>query len=86
MDLPKLGEVVLAGQCFGEVESTKSVSEMYAPIGGTITAVNSSLESRPELINTDPYGEGWIFEINGFEAAEVDALLDANQYRSLTGG
>ena len=85
IDLPKVGSTVSGGQNFGEVESTKSVSEIYAPIGGTVSAVNQVLESTPDLLNTDPYGEGWICEVTGFDPAAVEALLDASAYRSLIG-
>lgn len=86
VDLPKLGAAVTGGQSFGEIESTKSVSEIYAPVGGTISAVNGALESSPDLLNKDPYGEGWICEVAGFDAAALDALLDAAGYRALIGG
>jgi glycine cleavage system H protein len=62
------------------------VSEIYAPVGGTISAVNDALESSPDLLNKDPYGEGWICEVTGFDAAALDALLDAAGYRALIGG
>jgi glycine cleavage system H protein len=68
----------------GEVESTKSVSEIYAPVGGSVASVNEALSERPELLNSDPYGEGWICEISLADAAEFDALLDAAGYRALT--
>lgn len=86
VDLPKLGSAVTSGQSFGEIESTKSVSEIYAPVGGNISAVNDALESSPDLLNKDPYGEGWICEVTGFDAAALDALLDAAGYRALIGG
>ncbi len=86
VDLPKLGAAVTSGQSFGEIESTKSVSEIYAPVGGAISAVNGALESSPDLLNKDPYGEGWICEVTGFDAAALDALLDAAGYRALIGG
>jgi glycine cleavage system H protein len=68
----------------GEVESTKSVSEIYAPVGGTISAVNESLKKSPELVNSDPYGEGWIYEITTPSTSDYDALLDAAAYEALT--
>lgn len=86
VDLPKVGDTVSGGQNFGEIESTKSVSEIYAPLGGTVTAVNSALESSPDLLNKDPYGEGWICEVTGFDSAALDSLLDAAGYRDLIGG
>lgn len=85
VDLPKVGSTVSGGQNFGEVESTKSVSEIYAPIGGTISAVNQDLESTPDLMNSDPYGAGWICELTGFDPAAVELLLDASAYRSFIG-
>ena len=78
--LPDVGTAVTAGQACGEVESTKSVSDIYAPVSGTVVARNDSLDSSPELINTDPYGEGWILEIRPDDAASVDGLLDASAY------
>ena len=68
----------------GEVESTKSVSEIYAPVSGTVSAVNETLTSSPELVNSDPYGEGWICEIETASSSEYDALLDAAAYEALT--
>ncbi len=84
VDLPKVDSTVERGGPVGEVESTKSVSEIYAPVGGTVTAVNESLTGTPESVNTDPYGEGWICEITTSSGADFDALLDAAAYRSLT--
>ena len=84
VDLPEVGRTFGAGEPLGEVESTKSVSEIYAPIAGTVVAVNTELADAPERLNQDPYGEGWICEL---EAAEPDAggvLLDASGYRQLT--
>ena len=83
VDLPTVGDSVNSGQHFGEVESTKSVSEIYAPISGTISAVNKALASSPDLLNKDPYGEGWICEVSGFDSAALDTLLDAANYRNL---
>ncbi len=84
VDLPKVGATVVAGDVIGEVESTKSVSEIYAPVSGTVHAVNESLRAAPETLNSDPYGEGWLCEIDGVDGATVDALLDAAAYRALT--
>ncbi|MDE0606870.1 MAG: glycine cleavage system protein GcvH [Acidimicrobiaceae bacterium] len=83
VDLPRIGDRVGAGSSFSEVESTKSVSELYAPVSGTITAVNDDLADSPERINEDPYGEGWIIVISMSSAAELDALLDAAAYGAL---
>jgi len=82
--LPEIGAKVGQGEAFGEVESTKSVSDLYAPITGTVTARNDELESRPELINSDPYGEGWIVEIEAADPAQVDGLLDPAAYGTLS--
>ena len=84
VQLPDVGTAVEAGQSFGEVESTKSVSELYAPIGGTIVATNSALGDSPELINSDPYGAGWLVEITPADDADVESLLDAAAYTGLT--
>ena len=84
VDLPKVGTTIDAHGTVGEVESTKSVSEIYAPIGGTVNAVNETLKSSPELVNADPYGEGWICEITTTSSADYDALLDAEGYSTLT--
>jgi glycine cleavage system H protein len=86
--LPAIGTEVAAGQSMGEVESTKSVSDVYAPLAGVITATNDALEANPELVNTDPYGEGWMVEIApaaGLAAALEDAsLVDVTAYGALT--
>jgi glycine cleavage system H protein len=84
VDLPKVGTAVDAHAALGEVESTKSVSEIYSPVGGTVTAVNDSLSTSPEFVNSDPYGEGWICEITTTSGADFDALLDAAGYEALT--
>ena len=84
VSLPEVGATVSAGQAFGEVESTKSVSEIYAPVGGEVVARNDALESHPEVINADPYGDGWIVEIAPGDATAVDGLLDAAAYQQLT--
>ncbi|HET8989796.1 MAG TPA: glycine cleavage system protein GcvH [Acidimicrobiales bacterium] len=85
VDLPEVGDAVGVGGTLGEVESTKSVSEVYAPVSGTVRAVNEALRQSPELVNADPYGEGWLCEIEVVSSAEYDALLDAAGYESLTG-
>lgn len=84
VDLPKIGAIIAAGAALGEVESTKSVSEIYAPVGGTVSAVNSALSVSPEVVNSDPYGEGWICEITMSSSDDFDALLDASGYQALT--
>jgi glycine cleavage system H protein len=82
VQLPDNGTKVTAGDAVGELESTKSVSDLYAPVTGTVVARNEALDSTPELINSDPYGEGWLIEIEPAEADALDGLLDATSYRS----
>jgi glycine cleavage system H protein len=84
VDLPKVGNEVAAGAAIGEVESTKSVSEIYAPVSGKVTAINDALSSAPESVNADPYGEGWICEITTSDTSDFDELLDAARYQALT--
>ena len=86
VDLPAVGTRVEASEAVGELESTKSVSEMYAPIGGTVVAVNEALADNPQLLNEDPYGEGWLIEIEAGDISQLVALLDAEGYRALTEG
>ena len=86
VDLPTPGTTVDSGGMIGEVESTKSVSEIYAPVAGEVVAVNALLSDAPEQLNADPYGEGWICEITPTDPAALDALLDAAAYRQLTEG
>jgi glycine cleavage system H protein len=85
VDLPSPGAEVQQGQPFGEVESTKSVSDLYAPITGSIIERNEALEDRPELINEDPYGEGWLVAIAPADRGQLDGLLDAAAYRDFAG-
>ena len=84
VDLPAVGSTVESGGQLGEVESTKSVSEIYSPLAGTITAVNDALADGPERINEDPYGEGWICEMELAPGTDVAGLLDAAGYADLT--
>ncbi len=88
--LPAVGTEVTAGQAFGEVESTKSVSDVYAPVAGRVSATNEQLDSAPEIVNADPLGEGWLVEIapaDGVDAAlSADGLMDADAYAALTAG
>lgn len=84
VELPDVGTEVEANESFTEVESTKSVSDIYAPVAGTVSAVNESLDDQPELLNSDPYGEGWICKITMSDVSEIDGLLDADGYRALT--
>jgi glycine cleavage system H protein len=86
IDLPEVGSEVEVGGQLGEVESTKSVSEIYAPLPGTVAAVNDALADAPETINQDPYGEGWICELELTSGAEPGGLLDAAAYTELTAG
>jgi glycine cleavage system H protein len=86
VQLPEAGTEFQAGEALGEVESTKSVSEIYAPVSGQVVAVNPALDGAPELINSDPYGEGWLVELKAADPAAVDALLDAKAYGELTAG
>lgn len=81
LQLPAVGDVVNAGSPCGEIESTKSVSDVYAPVDGTVTAVNDALDASPELVNSDPYGDGWLFELQPQDPAALDGLLDADGYR-----
>lgn len=79
--LPTVGSDVVAGDACGEIESTKSVSDLYSPLSGTVTAVNDALDSAPELLNTDPYGAGWVYEMTVTDAAQLETLMDAAAYR-----
>jgi glycine cleavage system H protein len=86
VDLPAVGDRVELGASFGEVESTKSVSELYAPVSGTVVEINGDLVDEPQKLNDDPYGDGWVCVIVPDDAAQVDALLDAAAYLELIGG
>ena len=86
VDIPEVGKRVTVGETVTEVESTKSVSDIYAPLEGEIIEINSDLDDSPELLNGDPYGEGWIFILKLDEAASTDNLLTANEYRELVDG
>ena len=86
VEMPDAGLAVAAGESFSEVESTKSVSDIYAPLTGAIAEVNAQLESQPELLNSDPYGAGWICRIDITDPSELDGLMDAEAYRALTEG
>jgi glycine cleavage system H protein len=82
VQLPDVGLNVIANAQVAEIESTKSVSEVYAPVTGTVVGVNSSLDDAPEQLNSDPYGAGWIFAVELADASELDALMDATAYRA----
>jgi len=84
VDVPEVGRAVAAAEAFSEVESTKSVSDIFAPVAGTIVEVNDTLADQPELLNSDPYGDGWICVIDPDDPAAVDQLMDAASYRALT--
>lgn len=86
VDLPEVGSTVTAGESVGELESTKSVSDMYAPVSGSITAVNEALTDNPALLNEDPYGDGWLCEIDMTNPADLDGMMDAAAYLALTDG
>ena len=83
VDLPKVGAVLTAGKSFGTVESTKAVSELFAPLSGKVVKVNQALADQPQLINQDPYGKGWICEVEPSVPSEFDGLMDANAYEAL---
>lgn len=85
VSLPKVGDEVTKGDSIGEVESTKSVSDLYSPLTGTVTAVNEALDATPELVNSDPYGDGWMFELSLGEDAGTSDLLDAEAYEQQLG-
>lgn len=86
VQLPTVGDTLAAGDAMGEVESTKSVSDIYAPVGGEVVAVNDGLDAAPELVNSAPYGDGWIVEIRLADGTSLDGLLDADAYRQLADG
>ena len=86
VQVPALGSAVSAGESFGEVESTKSVSDVYAPISGTVVAINDTLGENPETLNSDPYGDGWLCEIEFSDEGQLAALLDATAYQALIDG
>ncbi|MDZ4826165.1 MAG: glycine cleavage system protein GcvH [Actinomycetota bacterium] len=86
VQLPEMGSTVDAAAAISEIESTKSVSDIYAPVSGTVSAVNERLGEQPELVNQDPYGDGWIFSVELSDPAQVEALLDAAGYHKLIEG
>ena len=85
VSLPGVGDTVAVGDACGEVESTKSVSDLYAPLAGEVTAVNEALDTSPELVNSDPYGEGWMYELRPADPDAVGALLDVGAYQQQLG-
>jgi len=84
VSLPEVGETVTSGTTVGELESTKSVSDVYVPVAGRVTARNEALDDTPELVNSDPYGEGWLFELRPADAGALESLLDAATYEAHT--
>ncbi len=86
VDVPEVGTKMAANDTFGEVESTKSVSDLYAPVSGTVTSVNEDLADAPERLNEEPYGEGWLVVVELSDPAQYDNLLDAAAYRNLVDG
>ncbi|MBA2697164.1 MAG: glycine cleavage system protein GcvH [Nocardioidaceae bacterium] len=82
IQLPEVGDTVQAGSAVGELESTKSVSDLFAPVTGTVTAVNEALSSGPELCNSDPYGDGWIFEVDMTDRDQLAGLMAATDYEA----
>lgn len=83
LDLPSEGDSVSAGEPCGEIESTKTVSDLYAPVDGVVVATNGELDDQPELVNLSPYGDGWMIRVRMADAAQLDTLLDASAYRTL---
>jgi len=83
VELPEVGRQVTAGESFAEVESTKSVSDVYAPASGTVVDVNTALEANPELVNSDPFGEGWFAVIEATDLSELENLMDVDAYREI---
>ena len=86
VSLPQVGDAVTAGETCGELESTKSVSDIYAPVTGEVVAVNSSLDSTPELVNSDPYEAGWLFEVSLGDVSQVEGLMDSAAYQASLAG
>ena len=82
MDVPTLGETVGQGEVFGSIEAVKTVSDLNMPVTGEVLEINGALDAQPELVNNDPYGEGWIIRIAVKDAAELDALMDAAAYEA----
>ena len=86
VSLPQVGDALTAGDTCGELESTKSVSDIYAPVSGAVVAVNTTLDSTPELVNNDPYEAGWLFEVSVADPSQVESLMDAEAYQAGLGG
>ena len=86
VSLPEVGDTIESGSTCGELESTKSVSDIYAPVTGEVVATNPALDSTPELVNSDPYEAGWLFEVSVSDASQVDGLMDASAYQASIAG
>ena len=85
IDIPSVGKEVAKEEVFGTVEAVKTVSDLFMPVDGTVTAVNPALDSQPELVNSDPYGEGWMVKVTLKNAGDADNLLDAAGYKAIVG-
>lgn len=85
IEVETLGRTLNKEEVFGTIEAVKTVSDMFMPVGGTVTEKNAKLESQPELVNKDPYGEGWIVKVKITDASQLDTLLDSNGYKALIG-
>jgi len=83
VDVPSVGDTLAAGEVFGTIEVVKTISDLFLPVSGEIIEINASLEDNPELVNSDPYGEGWIVKVKPSDLSELDTLLDAPAYRKL---
>lgn len=85
VDIPSVGKEVAKEEVFGTVEAVKTVSDLFMPVDGTVTAVNPALDSQPELVNSDPYGEGWMVKVTLKNGGDTDGLLDADGYKAIVG-
>jgi glycine cleavage system H protein len=85
IDIPSVGKEVAKEEVFGTVEAVKTVSDLFMPVEGTVTALNKALDSQPELVNSDPYGEGWMVKVTVKNAADVNGLLSADDYKAIVG-
>ena len=83
IELPDLSQMISKDDSFGTIEAVKTVADLFAPVSGKIIEINQDLEDNPELVNSDPYGEGWIVKINDFDKSQLDALLDSNNYKEI---
>jgi len=83
VDIPSVGETLVSGDVFGTIEVVKTISDLFLPVSGEILEINDALEDNPELVNSDPYGEGWIVKVKPSDLSELDTLLDATAYRKL---